>query len=393
MEIVLALAAVAGISLIAVPRLRRRSRSRVRADAGKQWTTSTAARRRRPAATGGARSRSGWGSRRTAAAAAGGTTATAIATEPYDEWDDDLDWGDTAVAAPPAGPAAPLPESDLDWQLPGEAVAEPAEEPEWDDHAASGNGNGVAPPVDDVPAAAATVETPGRATPHDDARTDAPSTEEPDEAADLPTEPDWDWEPVVSRRPEPAAAPAVPAASPAAPARGGRIRARGRKLNPLVLVALYAAFGIGVLVIAVSVISGAMSGPDTNGTPRTSATVEATPEPTPPAASGASAASAEAKRLQQAFVDQSAAVIAQETGAVRAARAAARRARVARRKARAARRRAAARRAARHRTPSAPTRQAPATPPPTTPVTPAAPLSGGGGGGGGGGSRCEFCLE
>jgi hypothetical protein len=364
MEIVLALAAVVGISLIAVPRLRRRSRGRVRADAGKQWTTTAAARRRRPA-TAGAGSRSNWSGRRTAAAAAGGTTATALATEPYDEWDDDLDWGgETAVVAPPAGPAAPLPESDLDWQLPGEA-----------DHAA--NGNGAAPPVDDVPAAAATVETPDRATRHEDARTDAPGTEAPDEEADQPTEADWDWEPVVSRAPEPVAAPAGLAATPAT-------RARGRKVNPLVLVALYAAFGIGVIVVAVTVVSGAVSGPETNRTPRTSATVEPTPSPTPPAASGT--ASAEAKRLQQAFFDQRGAVIAQENSAARHARAAARRARTARRKARAARRRAAARR----RVAAPPTHvdAAPAAPTPAAPVAPAP--SGGGGGGGGGG--CEFCI-
>jgi hypothetical protein len=387
MEIVLALAAVVGISLIAVPRLRRRSRGRVRADAGKQWTT-TAAARRRPAAA-----RSGWDGRRTAAAA-GGTTATALATEPYDEWDDDLDWGgETAVATPPAGPPAPLPESDVDWHLPGEAegdaVAESAEEPQWDDwpeadHSANGNGNGTAPPVDDVPAAAAAVEAPGRATPHDDARTDAPGAEEPDEVAgdeaDQRTEADWDWEPVVSRGPESARL----ATAPATPARGGGIRARGRKVNPLVLVALYAAFGIGVLVIAVTVISGAVSGPETDRTPRTSATVQPTPEPIPPAASGT--ANAEAKRLQQAFLDQRGAALAQETSAARDARAATRRARAARRKARAARRRAAARRAARRPAAPAPTRQAPATPAPTTPVTPAAPS-------GGGGSGCEFCLE
>ena len=159
MEIVLALAAIVGISLIAVPRLRRRSRGRVRANAGKQWTTTAAARRNRRPAAAGARARGSRGARRAAAATAGTGTATAVATETYDEWDDDLDWGgETAVAAaPPAAPTAPLPESDLDWQMPGErnggAVAEPAEEPMWDDWAdaeepVNGNGNGVvAPPV------------------------------------------------------------------------------------------------------------------------------------------------------------------------------------------------------------------------------------------------------
>ena len=204
MEIVLALAAIVGISLTTVPRLRRRSRRRVRANAGKQWATTAAARRhRRPAA---ARTRGAQGTRR-AAAAGGSGAATAVATETYDEWDDDLDWGgETAVAAaPPAAPAAPLPESNLDWRMPGEpnggAVAEPAEEPMWDDWAdaeepGNGNGNGVvalpvngegaAPPVDDAPPAP--VDTPERATRHPDAPEPAPLTE-----------PEWDWEPVVSR--------------------------------------------------------------------------------------------------------------------------------------------------------------------------------------------------
>jgi hypothetical protein len=403
MEIVLALAAVVGISLIAVPRLRRRSRARVRPDAGKQWTTTAAARRNRRPATGNARS--GWATRRTAAAAAGAGTVSAVATEPYDEWDDDLDWGgETAVAAPPTAPSAPLPESDLDWQMPGQdgngAVAEPDEETVWDDWAdteepaANGNGNGVAPPVPADVAPAADVEPPApaapplngngashRATPHGDARTDAPGTE--DDVAFA--EPDWDWEPTVSRAPEAAAA---TAAAPAAPGRLRRARTAGRKVNPLVLVALYALFGIGVIVIAVSVISGAMSGPDTDRTPRTSATVEPTATPTPPAATS-TANNAEALRLAQAFADQRVALLAQESRAARDARAATRRARAARRQARAAHRRAAARRARRNaaaRTPSTP-----ASPPPTTPAPrPVTPAPSGGGGGGGGG--CEFCI-
>jgi len=46
MEIALALAGLLAISLIVVPRLRRRGGGRVRANAGKQWTASHAARRR-----------------------------------------------------------------------------------------------------------------------------------------------------------------------------------------------------------------------------------------------------------------------------------------------------------------------------------------------------------
>ena len=311
MEIVLALAAIVGISLIAVPRLRRRSRARVRPNARKQWTTNASARRNRRPAT----ARAGWSTRRTAAAGAG--AATAVATEPYDEWDDDLDWGgETAVAAPPVAPAAPLPESDLDWQTPGQngngSVAEPDEETVWDDWADAEeppvNGNGVAPPVTADAAPPAPVEdeasppvngsstpaAPTRATPHSDARTDAPGTED-----DTLADPDWDWEPAVTRAP---GAAAVTAAASAPPGRVHRARTAGRRANPLVLVALYALFGIGVIVFAVSVISGAMSGPDTDRTPRTSATVEPTATPTPPAANGV--ANAEAQRLAQAFADQ-----------------------------------------------------------------------------------------
>ena len=70
MEIVLALAAIVGISLIAVPRLRRRGHGQVRANAGKQWTASHAARRRGRSANG----------RRPRAACAPRTRAAAVAT-------------------------------------------------------------------------------------------------------------------------------------------------------------------------------------------------------------------------------------------------------------------------------------------------------------------------
>ena len=177
-----------------------------------------------------------------------------VATETYDEWDDDLDWGgETAVAdAPPAAPAAPLPESDLDWQVPGErnggAVAEPAEEPMWDDWAdaeepANGNGNGVvAPPVNGNGVSATRdgtarrprwrtagrpVDTPGRATPHDDARTDAPGAE-PSRAADG-ARLGLGARRLARRRrpPPPRAAPRPRASAPQRRAQGQPARARG----------------------------------------------------------------------------------------------------------------------------------------------------------------------
>ena len=152
MEIVLALAAIVGISLIAVPRLRRRSRGRVRADAGKQWATTAAARRhRRPAAA---------GARTHGARAAPPRPPPAPARRPRSRPRPTTSGTTTSTGAarPPsrAAPTAPLPESDLDWQMPGErnggAVAEPAEEPLWDDWAdaeepVNGNGNGVGRPA------------------------------------------------------------------------------------------------------------------------------------------------------------------------------------------------------------------------------------------------------
>ena len=126
-----------------------------------------------------------------------------------------------------------------------------------------------------------------------------------------------------------------------------RARTAGRKANPLVLVALYALFGIGVIVIARQRHQRRHVGPRHRphaahlGDRRADAAT-----PTPPAASGT--ANAEAQRLAQAFADQRVALLAQESRAARDARAATRRARAARRKARAARRRAAARRARRN---------------------------------------------
>src|SRR3954468_3770360 len=109
MEIAFALAGLLAISLIVVPRLRRRGRGRVQANAGKQWTASHAA--RRPGANGRATgSRLPSRNTRTAAVAAAGAGGTGIAyaTDAGLDWDDALGWGgDTAVAdPPPSEPAA-----------------------------------------------------------------------------------------------------------------------------------------------------------------------------------------------------------------------------------------------------------------------------------------------
>ena len=141
------------------------------------------------------------------------------------------------------------------------------------------------------------------------------------------------------------------------------------------LVAIYAAAGIGAIVIGVSLFTGAME--DKGGTQpakktSASATVEPPSSPTPaPVSTPTAAERAEATKLKQAYDDQRAAVLGQETRAVHKVQTAARKARAARRRAAAKRRRAAARR----RAESSPAPRA--TPTPTAPTyTP--PASSGG---------------
>ena len=200
-----------------------------------------------------------------------------------------------------------------------------------------------------------------------------------------PDEPDWDWD--AGRLAQPAGRSAAPAAGVAvSPARRGRIRAGGRKVNPLVLVALYAAFGIGVIVIAVSLVSGAVSGPEHG--PHAAHLGHRRAHP------GADAA--RRLRHRECRGQATAAGLLSTSAAPRSPGRAPRSGMLAPRPgvpaprvARPAPRAAVppARRAARRSTP-APALQAPVTPAPVAPVTPAAPSGGGGGGGG-----CEFCLE
>jgi len=249
MEIVLALAAILGISIIVVSRLRRRGRGGVRANAGKQWTTSHAA-RRRPA--NGRVSGSCLRSRqqRTAAVDTGAGAGAAYATSDGDlVSDDDLEWGgDTAVASPPPPPA----------------LAPVDDEPVWDDwdeceeHATNGNGAVTAEPPaqrrDDLyretpaeepatngatPAALDPEPLAADLDPEPPAATNGAAPEAPAEGSPTP-EPvsDRDWVPAPTSTP--AAAPdsedPSPVAAPAAPAR--RKRELRRKLNPLARRAL-----------------------------------------------------------------------------------------------------------------------------------------------------------
>ena len=169
-----------------------------------------------------------------------------------------------------------------------------------------------------------------------------------------------------------------------APPRG---KPRKRLFSPVVLVGLYAAGGIGLVVLAVSLLSG-MGGadrPDPRPAPAAATTTPApTPEPTPPAAEGPSPA--EIARFREAARDETRAAAGAAERAERAARAAERR-RIARE--RRARARARARAEARRRAAAQAGSQAPA-----TSVTPQAtptpqPSTGGGGGGP---PDCEFCI-
>src|SRR4051795_2388094 len=346
MEIAFALAGLLAISLIVVPRLRRRGGGRVRANAGKQWTASHAARRRGASGrAAGSRLRSR--NPRTAAVAAGaGGTGVAYPADADLDWDDALGWGaDTAVADPPAPVEYQEPATNgngngavtTDPPAAGnDAAPAPVEEPLWDDWAepdepATEEEPPAAPEPTADAAAAQEISAPAQhrftsdaSPPADDAPEPAPADwdwdPEPAPAAEASDE--WDWEPV-----------AAPAPSAAAPAR--RERDPRRKFSPLVLVAMYAAAGIGAIVIGISLFTGEMEDKG-GGQPAkktsASATVEPTASPTPaPVSTPTAAERAEATKLKQAYDDQRAAVLGQETRAVRKVQTAARKARARRR--------------------------------------------------------------
>jgi hypothetical protein len=380
MEIVLVIAAVLGLALLIVPRVRRRGAARVRRNAGKQWTATAASRRRR----------------RSPALAMAVGSATVAPPDAEEEWDDDLSWdglGTTGKGTPLVERAPPP------WATNG-ATAPPVAEPAEDEEAGAAEEpefrRGAefepaqpapeGPPLADRAPLAPEPDPPFAdrtpLAPEPDPLADrAPLAPEPDPVADraplapepappfADPDPDWDWEP------EPAPLPPEPALAraPAAP-RAAPDAAKRRRVNPLVLVGLYAAFGIGLIVLAVSLITGAMSGTETRPAPKAAATAVPSASPTPPAASAPGSGEQEAERLRQAFIDQRRAVLAGQARAIREARAEARRAV----------RRARARARARRRAVTAPRNAAPA---PARPARPA-PFSGGGGGGGG----CEFCI-
>ena len=164
-------------------------------------------------------------------------------------------------------------------------------------------------------------------------------------------------------------------AAPAAP------RGRRRAIHPVVLVALYAAAGIGAVVLASTVLLGGGSTPSKPAAQPTATPAAATPAPQPTVdasaqqAEQAAAAKAAERREIAAFRKQRAAARRAEAAAIAKARA----------KARAdARKRADARNASAVGASSGGNVSSP--PPP-------APTSGrSAGGDGGGGSTCEFCI-
>jgi hypothetical protein len=161
---------------------------------------------------------------------------------------------------------------------------------------------------------------------------------------------------------------------------------RRRSLHPVVLVALYAAAGIGAVVLASTVLLGGGSSSPSKPAPKATAappatTPASTPAPTPTvdtsaqeATDAAAAKSAERKQIA-AFHKERAAARHAEAVAITKARAAAKR-----------------RKEAQQRKNAAGSGGSPPTP--TQPTTPQSSGGGrsGGSGGGGGGRTCEFCI-
>jgi hypothetical protein len=401
MEIVLVLILLSGSLMVGVPRFRRR-RTR---DPRRRWAVDSAR------------------SRQVAATAAPGPRVTRYG----DLWDDDLGWGDE----PDAPAAAPAHEKGRTWDRPERRFV-----------AARGP---VEPPG--APATSGAAPEPGEP---------APASATYGAAPEAPTVPSRSAAPVAAAQSQPAAvAPAAAALRPRAfrpdedeleaefaapPPMPDPLRARGaaafgaapaapgrrRRLaflssHPLLAVALYAAAGIGLIVVAVSLLpssslerrgDGRQTAARTRAKPPRRAAYPRTPAAAAPSAAMAAADRRAVTRARMTAQRARARALARARAAKlrRAHRQAARRREAARRRqaARAARRRLAVRRRVRvvHSPPPAAT-PAPVriarTPVPTpvrTPVpTPVAtprpvnpPSGGGGGGSGGGGDACEFCI-
>ena len=142
---------------------------------------------------------------------------------------------------------------------------------------------------------------------------------------------DDDWDEPVGR---PWGAPAEPAPRPAAPAPTRAPNSR-RKLHPVLLLAIYAAAGVGLVVLASTVLLGGSADAPAEPPPATRSTPEPvqTPEPTPEATgsvvddpAAAEAARVAAAKAEQEFRRDRTRALAARRDAVDRARAAERRA-------------------------------------------------------------------
>ena len=247
--------ALLGVALLVVPRVRRR-RAGGRATT---WHAGTVRAARMPAA---------------AVAAPGGARTWGSAGTDEEEWDDDLGWEDAPA------PAAPEREPDrgagFTWPR-REAPAEPAADAE----------PALAEPQEAAPAAGTDAPDVAPGAPAGTNGWTAGSAAD-DPAAPLELEDD-DW---LAPPPPVRAGFGAPGTAPAyAPQRG---RQRKRLFSPVVLVGIYAVGGIGLVVLAVSLLSGSMGGGNakepaapapaaatSTPVPTPSATPVATPTPTP----------------------------------------------------------------------------------------------------------------
>jgi hypothetical protein len=374
------------LALILVPRIQRSRRARVRRPRRVVMATAGAP----PAST-------AW--RRPA------TTRAAVATpvdELEDEWDDELGWGDPPADEPPSGrvwsgegevPARQdgaaddtITSADAPTGASARRETAPAHEVVASD---DGGRHGVGARNEIVAAHEIVARRNGArhevGAGEDVAARDRLGAGPADAQAPLELEDDdWQFAPPPRR-----AAGSVAAASAAGPGRAyasapARPR-RGPLGSPVFLLALYSTGGLALVVLAVSLLSGSLSGGPSAAEPAVTAepvaTVEAAATPTPEP----TVSSAELERRRDAATAAMGAATAAAERAQRQARAAERR-RIARE--RRARERARARAEARRRAAASP-------PAPTTPVPPAptaTPPSSGGTGGGGGGSSCEFCI-
>jgi len=337
MEVVLLLLGIAGIALIAVPRIKRRRSAKP-----------VAASRRR-------------------AAAAPVATWTPAASSDDDGWDDDLGWEGVSEPAPETREAwnrwretesplaaAPEPEPEPEPALPSVERwrTQAQEDPDWvEDDGLGWEGEDVAAPTlwkdtgEPAPQrAVASAAAPERTIKVEGDDWDAPigrawGVPEPDEEKTTVAEPA-----TARRRP---------------------------RIHPVVMLAVYAAGGIGLVVLASTLLLGGSSAePSRTSAPQPKAPA-ATPSPEVVRSAAAAATAAEiaekaaaaAQKARTAFQRERRQALRERAKAISEARAAAKRK---------ARREAAARRKARQRAAAQPAPQRSTTPPPASATPPPA---------------------